>query len=317
MSNLRSSRVHINRPLTTMSVAYIQDEKYFISDKVFPTLPVNNESDTYFQYNKGDFFRNVAKERAHGTESAGGGFDLDNEGTYNCKRISWHDDIDEKTRESADAPLNIERDSTEYVTQVLMIKHERDWFDKYYKINIWGRDPVPGTKWDADNSDPVGDIDDEKEYIFSQTALMPNTLILSPDVAKVLRNHPDIIDRIKHVQKGFVTEDMLAGIFGVTNVFVARAIENTAKKGQTDVFSYMAATKSALLVYANPRPSLKKPSGGYTFRWKRFSGAGRFGNYMKKFWIEKIESDRIEGNMHYDQKLIAPDCGSFFKTVLT
>ncbi|NLI59426.1 MAG: hypothetical protein GX387_13140 [Clostridium sp.] len=47
---------HIDRALTNISVAYMQDEKSFIADKVFPRIPVKKQSDVYFIYNKGDFF---------------------------------------------------------------------------------------------------------------------------------------------------------------------------------------------------------------------------------------------------------------------
>ena len=73
----------------------------------------------------------------------------------------------------------------------------------------------------------------------------------------------------------------------------------------------------ALLVYANPKPALKRPSGGYIFRWKQFQGANKFGMRIKKFRMEEIESDRVEGQLSYDQKIIAPECGMFINDILT
>ena len=37
-------QIHIDRPLTNISVAYMQDAKNFIADKVFPTIPVQTIS---------------------------------------------------------------------------------------------------------------------------------------------------------------------------------------------------------------------------------------------------------------------------------
>ena len=41
------SDVHVSKPLTTMSVAYLQDQTQFVAPQVFPALPVDNQSDLY------------------------------------------------------------------------------------------------------------------------------------------------------------------------------------------------------------------------------------------------------------------------------
>lgn len=76
------SDVHVNRPLTNISIAYIQEQTQFVADKVFPLVPVQKQSDRYFQYLKEDWFRSDAEERAPGTETAGSGWKLDNTPTY-------------------------------------------------------------------------------------------------------------------------------------------------------------------------------------------------------------------------------------------
>lgn len=43
-----ASDVHIDKPLTNISVAYIQNTNEFIADKVFPTVPVDKQTDKYF-----------------------------------------------------------------------------------------------------------------------------------------------------------------------------------------------------------------------------------------------------------------------------
>ena len=49
--------VHINVPLTNVSVAYMQSSSSFIADKVFPKVPVNKQSDLYWKYSKSDWRR--------------------------------------------------------------------------------------------------------------------------------------------------------------------------------------------------------------------------------------------------------------------
>lgn len=74
--------VHVNAPLTNISIAYIQNAQNFIADRVFPMIPVQKQSDRYFEYTRDDWFRIEAQLRGPATESAGSGFNIDNTPTY-------------------------------------------------------------------------------------------------------------------------------------------------------------------------------------------------------------------------------------------
>src|ERR1035441_425628 len=108
--------VHINRPLTMLSVGYQQDAADFIADKVSPGVSVPNKSDLYFKYNLGDFFRNSMQKRAPGTEAAGGGYKVST-GTYTAEVWALRKDIDDQIRANTDAPLNADRDAVLWLTQ--------------------------------------------------------------------------------------------------------------------------------------------------------------------------------------------------------
>ena len=62
--------VHVNVPLTNISIAYLQNASNFIASRVFPNIPVQKQSDRYYTYDRGEFNRDEMKERAAGTESA-------------------------------------------------------------------------------------------------------------------------------------------------------------------------------------------------------------------------------------------------------
>jgi len=306
--------VHVDRPLTNLSVAYMQSAAGFISDKVFPPVPVMKKSDSYFTYAKDDWFRIDAKERAPSTESAGGGYELSTE-TYVCKRYSFHKDVDDELRANADQPINPDRDATEYITRQLMLKREKLWTEKYFTTSVWGADVTPGTLWSASGSDPIGDVDAQKDSIESVTGFRPNVLVVGPRVHTVLKNHADVQERIKYTQRGIVTEELLASLLGVDKYLVARAVVNSAKEGQTASMDYMYG-KNALLVYAAPSPGIMQPSGGYTFSWNGLLGAGATGSRIKRFRMDEIESDRVEGDMAFDQKVVGADLGVFLNGVI-
>lgn len=326
MSTPTSGDVHVNAPLTNISIAYIQDQSAFIADKVFPNVPVAKQSDRYYVYKREDFNRDGYKVRAPSTESQGGGYDLDNTPTYYANVWALHKDIDDQIRANSDAVLNPDRDATQWLTTQALIRRENAWASKYFTTGLWGTDltgaassPSTGQflQWDNAASTPIETIRAAKRTVAGNTGFRPNTLTLGRAVFDALLDHPDIVDRVKYSFQGqagnpaLTNTQVLAQLFEVDRVLVSDAVVNTAQKGQTEASSFILG-KNALLSYAAPTPSLLVPSAGYTFSWTGFFGAGNMGVRIKKFRMEWLESDRIEGEMAFDQKLVGADLGYFF-----
>jgi hypothetical protein len=267
-------QIHIDRPLTNISVAYMQDAKNFISDKVFPIIPVQKQSDTYFEYNRDEFFRDEAQERAKGTESAGGDYSVEVADPYFARKYAFHMDVTEDDRVNADDPLKPNQDATEYVSQKLLLRRENMWAAKYFQPGVWGRElqgsALPAgqevAQLDLATSNPIQMITNENTLMMESTGYKPNTLVLSPYVYNALVNHEDILDRIKYTQKGIVTTDLLAALFEVDNVYIPAAIQNTEIRGKNGINSFIMG-KHMSLMYVEKKPGLKKPSAGYTFAW--------------------------------------------------
>jgi len=126
-----------------------------------------------------------------------------------------------------------------------------------------------------------------------------------------LVDHPDFIDRIKYSERAIVGPELLAAVLGISKVVELGAVENQAAEGQTADYDFVAG-KHALLAYAADRPSTMAPSAGYTFTWTGLIGAGRDGQRIKNFRIERLEVDRVEIQTAFDQKVVAPELGAFF-----
>lgn len=323
MAQPTQSNVHVNRPLTNISIAYIQKAADFIADKVFPIVPVMKQSDIYFKYNKEYWFQTQARQRADATESAGSGYNLSQD-TYSALVNAVHKDVGDQVRANADIPLDMDRDATLYVTQQLLLKREKDWVTKYLATGTWTgyapggivQDFTPSPKWNSSTGNPIFDIDTLKSDIKSQTGFLPNTLVVTNDVFFAIKNNALVLDRIKYTQRAIVTEDLLAALFGVDKFLVASAVQDSANIAQTSNMGFLASNM-ALLVYAAPAPSILAPSGGYTFSWQGLFGAGAQGNRIKQFRMEQLEADRIEGEMAYDMKLVGSDLGVLCTSVLS
>lgn len=320
------TEAHIDRALTNMSVAYMQEESNFIADKVFPRIPVKKQSDVYFIYNKGDFFRDEARVRSGASESVGGEYGVESSDPYYCRVHAFHKDVTEQDRANTDEPLDADIDAQEFVSQKMLVRRETQWATKYFKEGVWttertGVAATPGAnevlQFDQIGSDPIKVVSNEIVNMASKTGYRPNTIVMTPAVFYALKNHEDILDRIKYTQKGIVTTDLLATLFEVDNIYVAWSVVNTANQGAEDDIDFVMG-KHMLLAYVNPRPAIKKPSAGYMFTWTGLKGAGALGNRVVRIPMDMLGlgTERIEGEIAFDLKVVAQDLGVFFKNIV-
>jgi hypothetical protein len=317
------SDVHVNTPLTQISIAYMQDQSNFVSTRIFPSISVSKQSDCYFVYDRGSFNRDEMRIRAPATESVGSGWNVDATPTYYAPRYSFHHDIPDEVRANADAQLAPDREASIYVTMKALIKREKLWVSKFFTGGVWGSQltgvsGTPGTneikQWNDAASTPIQDVRRIKRVMAENTGFEPNKLVLGRAVYDALLDHPDIIDRIKYGQTpngpAVAGRSTLAALLEMDEIVVMNAIENVTKEGQVPVHHFIGGNH-ALFAYAAPSPGLMTPSAGYTFGWTGLIGAGPEGQRIRQFRMELIGSDRVEIDMCFDQKLVGADLGAF------
>lgn len=318
------NNVHIDKILTNISIAYLQNQDNFISDKVFPIVPVEKKSDKYFTYAKNDWFRDEAQRRAPGTESAGGGYTLSTD-SYNADVWAFHKDVDDQMVANADNPLSPYREATEFVTRRMMLRRELQFVTDYFTTGIWGTDVtgVAGAvgagqfkQWnDYASSDPITDIENAKSVMLGTTGMEINTMVLGYDVFKFLKNHPDLVDRIKYTSSQTITTDMIARFFEIDRVLIAKAVKATNNEGAVGSYGF-AFGKACGLYHVAPTPGLMTPSAGYGFSWTGVSGGMGATIGTSQFRMEALKSDRIEAEMAWDNKVVATDLGYFMATAV-
>lgn len=318
------SQVHVDAILTNISVAYMQRAEGFIADKVFPIVPVDKQSDKYFKYTKNDWLRDEAQVRADGTESVGSGYNITTE-PYYADVYAIHKDIGDQTRANADAPINVDREAVEFVTHRLLLRREVQFVSDYLTTSVWSQD-VTGVassptsnqtiQWsDYTNSDPINDVEAGKEFILQRTGLPANTLVLGYAVFRQLKNHPDLVDRIKYTSAQTITEDMLARMFDVERVLVSRSVKATNAEGATEAYAFTQG-KTALLAHVAPAPGLLTPSAGYIMSWTGVSQGLGATIGTRSFRMEELRATRVEAELAFDNKVVATDLGYFWNTIV-
>ncbi len=324
--------VHVNRPLTNISVAYLQEAAgvEFVADRAFPAIPVENKSDLYWTYKRADFNRDEMQKRALSTESAGTGYGLDSTGTYSCDVWALHKDVDDQIRANSDSPLAPDRDATIFLTNKGLIRRENVWAGNFFKSGVWtgelagqaASDSTHVAFWDAATSNPITDIRHAKTQMrLNSGGFVGNIGVFSRPVFDKLVDHPDFIDRTKYGQTApnpaMATRRIIAEILELEEVLVVDAVYNTAAEGAAESNAFIGGL-SAALFYRPKNPGLMTPSAGYTFNWTGMIGStGGAGLRIKSFRMEHLASDRIEVDAAFDMRVVSKDCGFFFNNVIS
>jgi len=331
---LTPSAVHIDAPLTNLTVAFLQDANGFIADRVFPKVSVSKKTDKYYIYNRADFNRTgQVQARAPRTQAPRVGMTLSTD-TYSADVYSLATDYDFFTLANEDAALDIRAAGAQMLTHQLLIDREIKWASSYFAGGIWGTDwdgvasspsSVQVIQWsDYTNSTPIADVTKIMRTVqLKSGGFKPNVMVVGKEVRDVLVNHPTILARLNGgatvTNPALVTDAKLAEIFGVEEFMVMETVKNTAAEGLTESNSFIGGKLAGF--YYRPRSSgLMIPSAGYTFTWDELEGASGHGIAIKSYRGDYLAIDGVaevlEANLAYDHKVVSADLGAIIDSVI-
>ena len=301
--------LHIDVPLSNLVIGF-EPQGNIVQD-IFPVVPVSKQSDKYYTWNKGDFFRVPNTRRSRKTKGEEVEFNVSSD-SYFADNYALRHEFAREDMVNADTVLAGREKRARGIKNLL----ELDWENRVASqitsgSNLGSFTTLSGTsQWsDYANSDPVNDVEVGRSSIRSTTGLLPNKMILGYDVFRQLKHHPDIIDRIKYVQKGIVTADLIAQVFEIEQLLVGRAIKNTGSEGLADSFTDVWGKNSILMHTAPPETQGVNPSLGYTFRWEAPLLGGR--GMAAEVWDDpdggNFENVRVQ--MYQDEKIAASELG--------
>lgn len=323
MPNPTPGALHVNGLLTDISVAFLQSSTKYVADRVFPRVPVSKASDQVAIYSQADFLRDEVRVRTAGAPAVRAGYRTSST-TYVADEWALAHAIDDQVRANADAPYMPEQDAVAFLVQKMLIKREVEFVTNFFSSgNLWtgssdGADLVGGTdftRWSNAASTPIEDVTAAMNRVEAASGFLPNKLVVNRTVWSDLKNHPDIVDRIKHTSRDAVTTDLVARLMGIDQILIAAAARNSAPEGMPHTGGYVAGDK-ALLVYAPASPGLMTPSGGYTFVWTGLIGSNE-GQVVETYRDEDAVSDIVRIRAAWAQKRIAPTLGVLFNDAST
>tara|TARA_R110000796_G_scaffold18654_7_gene56420 strand:- start:5857 stop:6837 length:981 start_codon:yes stop_codon:yes gene_type:complete len=325
MPLLTPSSVHIDAPLTNLTIAYVQDQNNFVADKVFPTVAVERQSDKYYEYDRANMNRSGdVKKLAPRTEVNRIGQKVSNT-SYFADVYGLGMDFDQQTLANEDTALDIRSSGAQTLTTRLLIHREEQFASTFFAAGVWGTQTTPANLWsDYTNSTPLVDVTTASRTMqLKSGGFKPNTMVVGKEVRDILINHPKVLARLNGgstVQNpALVTDNMLAQIFEVENFYVMEAVQNSSVEGVAESNAFIGG-KHALLVHGPKNAGLMVPAAGLTFAWNTLEGVNNLGVTVESFSDDALKrqqvAEHIQVKMSYDMKVTGADLGYFFNTVV-
>ena len=336
MPMLTPSQVHLDMPLTNLTLAYMQSMDNFVADKVFPIVDVSKQSDKFYEYNRGEFNRSgQRKQLAPRTRPERIGMSLSNS-NYFCDVFGLATDFDEQVLANEDAALETRAMGAQMLLSNMMIDREKDFVTNFFSDNVWGTNwdgvanadndtAIEVTNWDDyTNSTPIVDVRRLATAVrLKSGGFAPNTMVISKAVYDALVDHPDILARLNGgatvTNTALITKAKLAEVFEVERLFVLEAIENTAAEGVAESNAFIGGD-DVLLCYTPSTAGLRSPAAGLTFAWNALPGVSNLGMTVESYTGDFLRVEGIAEEIHvkmaYDMKIVGADLGGFINSVI-
>ena len=334
MPLLTPSSVHLDQPLTNLTIAYAQADTNFIADKVFPIVGVQKQSDKYYIYDRDNMNRTGdVKKLAPRTEVNRIGMSLSTS-SYFADVFGLGMDFDQQTLANEDAALDIRSAGAQTLATRLMIHREEQFASTFFSTNVWGTeyDGVAGApnatqfrQWsDYTNATPIQDVTKARRTMqLKSGGYKPNTMVVGKEVRDILVNHPDILARLNGGSTinnpALITDAKLAEIFEVSNFYVMEAVKNDSAEGIAESNSFIGG-KTAMLAHVAPSAGLMTPMAGGTFAWNTLEGVNNLGITVESYSDDALKrqqvAEHIQVKMSYDMKVTGADLGVFFNTII-
>ena len=301
------TQIHQNKALENISIAYRPGG--FIADRLVPTVPVMKETDIYYVYDN-DIMSLPETIRANGAESKRAFFNVST-ATYALKEHALHDYVTQRDRDNADKAIKPDIDVTESLTNKILIRREEEcrlivqtkgnWSNEYSLTSTFS--------WNQNTtlSDPITRIDSSTSKIIESSGFTPNKLVVNDPTFRALRVHNQVLEKVKYTSIDSIGEQMLARLFDVQELLVAKAIRDTSEEGINTVTTGFLYTDTALLAYMEPSPGLRKASAIY-----QFVKNGASAPFKVFQWLEPTRGENtkaIEVSSMFQFKAVATSCG--------
>lgn len=302
------TQVKYDELLTNISVQFAAAPEGYLADSVLPPVPVAKESAAFWVYDKS---RMDAPDSKRAPRSEYNRIDWNvTTDTYLAEQYGLEGEIDDEERKNQASPLDLDIDTTEIVTDMVLNNREKRVADLVLNTSVVTQNTTlsAGNQWNDSGSDPLSNISTARTTIYGAApGYTPNTLVMGYYVFEALKNHPDIKEIVKYTERAIITRQILAAVFEVDEVLVGKVTRRVSKEGTADSFIDVWG-KDVLLFYKETRPSLKRASFGYQMRQNDLR--------VFRYREDKRDTDVIRVSEKADEKIVAPQLAYLIKAAV-
>jgi len=216
--------------LPQIAAKTLQDHKGFAGLSLFPLFYTPLPSGSYYVLGDDAFLdapRNL--KRAPGAPAARSAMKLADD-VYNAEVYTHEEPVGKEEDKKYAQPGAASAAATRRGQNILLLNHETRTFQIATSADVPSADIA--VAWNTADASPAEDIAAARQAVFESCGLEANVITLPRSVFEALKQNPKIKDAVKISDKDTRWPELLAALFDVDRVVVARAIINNANEGQ-------------------------------------------------------------------------------------
>ena len=333
-ANIAKGLFNPHQFLTNMSMSFFQSDDAYAAKSLFPILPVQLSTGSYYIFSREDLARDNVKRKPQFGKVAP--FQVSNTtDTYAVEVdqiIMGLDSINQTNISRLGIPgaSDPRKSKVKVIAEQMNIHQDIIFADKFFKKGAWtkewtGVDAIGEgegnqmLKFKDANFEPIKFFDERKAEMLETGRREPNKLALGYNAFNALKENGDLLERVKYsgssANPAKINEKVLAELLGLEKIVVFKSTYNNAEFGQNENMQFICDPNSALLCYATDSPAIDEPSAGYTFTWDML-GNGQYLPVLQYDGEPGTHSEFIEGLMATSHKKTCDELGMFFHSVV-
>lgn len=249
--------------------------KGMIGTQIFTPFNVPKQSGTYGKITVASLLRNPRVNR-----TSTGGYHRDNF-EFDKAQYATEDYGSEQKVDYRDAARYIDYFNAELVAArlarhaVLLAEEQRCAALAFNTATYTGAGltAAAAIKWNAVGGTPIDDVDTARIAFLNNTGMTPNAVVMDYELYLAVRKAQQVLDRIAAQGSGDkikatdVTKQMLAQVFDVDYVLVAKVRSNTAAEGQPASLAAIWDKTKCQVCRVSTVEDITDPCIGRTFHW--------------------------------------------------
>jgi hypothetical protein len=331
------SQIHVARAETDWSHAYMNSQNQFVARKWFPVFAATQITGIVYKWRKDTWYRRWAGKWQPGTTPDQARMALDSPLAYQLDWTAVQYPLPSHLMGVADPGINLDRASTELVTNTLMMEQEIVIAEKFFKAGVWGLDYSgvdeeaevdPATKkflqFDKIGSQPR-EVFKALKIALDRKAMEPNLCVMSKPVFETLRVHPELLNWFaSYATPGIalseLTEDIVARALGLPKIVVAGAKYATSEENVAVadiVLDYIFDSQGIWLGHIDEPGLMSANSGMLVSRNFDMDVPGGVDLAIERVPDLEKHVELVQGFQCYQPVLVGPDLGLFMDNAIS